>query len=48
MNNRISIATIDSPEFINLQPMDINPLMSDCESVKIFYSRCKGSLHWTE
>ena len=36
MNNRISIATIDSPEFINLQPMDINPLMSKCD-VKVLY-----------
>ena len=26
-----SIATISSPEFINLQPLDINPLMSKCE-----------------
>lgn len=31
-----SIATIDSPEFINLQPLDINPLMSKCE-IKVFY-----------
>ena len=31
-----SIATIDSPEFINLQPLDINPLMSACE-IKVFY-----------
>lgn len=31
-----SIATIDSPEFINLQPIDINPLMSSCE-IKVFY-----------
>ena len=31
-----SIATIDSPEFINLQPLDINPLMSRCE-IKVFY-----------
>lgn len=36
MNNRISIATIDSPEFINLQPIDINPLMSKCD-VKVLY-----------
>ena len=26
-----SIATIDSPEFINLQPLEINPLMSSCQ-----------------
>ena len=31
-----SIATIDSPEFINLTPLDINPLMSECE-IKVFY-----------
>lgn len=31
-----SIATIDSPEFINLQQLDINPLMSSCE-IKVFY-----------
>lgn len=36
MNNRISVATIDSPEFINLKPMDLNPLMSKCE-VKVLY-----------
>ena len=31
-----SIATIDAPEFINLQPLDINPLMSKCE-IKVMY-----------
>lgn len=31
-----SIATIDSPEFINLQQLDINPLMSSCE-IKVLY-----------
>jgi hypothetical protein len=31
-----SVATIDSPEFLNLQPLDINPLMSKCE-IKVFY-----------
>ena len=31
-----SIATIKSPEFINLQPLDINPLMSKCE-IKVLY-----------
>ena len=30
------VATIDSPEFINLQPLDINPLMSKCE-IKVLY-----------
>lgn len=32
----ISIATIKDPEFINLQPLDINPLMSSCE-IKVLY-----------
>ena len=32
-----SIATIDSPEFINLQPLEINPLMSSCE-IKVIYT----------
>ena len=32
----ISVATIDSPEFINLQPMDINPFMSSCD-IKVLY-----------
>lgn len=36
MNNRISVATIDSPEFINLEPVDINPLMSKCD-IKVLY-----------
>jgi len=31
-----SVATISSPEFINLQPLDINPLMSACE-IKVLY-----------
>ena len=31
-----SVATIDSPQFLNLQPLDINPLMSKCE-IKILY-----------
>lgn len=31
-----SFATIEAPEFINLQPLDINPLMSKCE-IKVFY-----------
>ena len=31
-----SVATIDSPEFLNLQPLDINPLMSECE-IKVLY-----------
>ena len=31
-----SIATIDSPEFINLKPLELNPLMSSCE-IKVLY-----------
>jgi hypothetical protein len=31
-----SVATISSPEFINLKPLDINPLMSECE-IKVLY-----------
>ena len=31
-----SVATIDNIEFINLTPLDINPLMSKCE-IKVFY-----------
>ena len=31
-----SVATIHSPEFINLKPLDINPLMSSCE-IKVLY-----------
>ena len=31
-----SVSTIDSPEFINLQPMEINPLMSSCD-IKVLY-----------
>ena len=31
-----SVATIDSPEFLKLQPLDLNPLMSKCE-IKVLY-----------
>lgn len=31
-----SISTIKAPEFINLQPLDVNPLMSSCE-IKVLY-----------
>ena len=31
-----SLATINSPQFINLTPLDINPLMSACE-IKVLY-----------
>ncbi len=33
----ISVATIKDPEFINLQPLEINPLMSSCE-IKVLYT----------
>ena len=33
---QMNISTIDNPEFINLQPLDINPLMSECE-IKVLY-----------
>ena len=36
MNNRISIATIQPPEFINLQPTEVSPLMSKAD-LKVFY-----------
>lgn len=32
----ISISAISNPEFINLQPLDISPLMSKCE-IKVLY-----------
>lgn len=31
-----SVSTIKSPQFINLQPTDINPLISSCD-IKVFY-----------
>ena len=31
-----SLATINSPQFINLQELDINPLMSSCD-IKVLY-----------
>lgn len=31
-----SVSTIDRPEFINLQPSEISPLMSSCQ-IKVFY-----------
>ena len=36
MNNYQSIATINGPEFINLQPLEINPGMAQCE-IKVLY-----------
>ena len=38
-----SIATIESPQFINLQPLDINPLMSKCE-IKVIIIKIKKTL----
>lgn len=32
----LSVSTIKDPEFINLKPLDINPLMSSCE-IKVLY-----------
>ena len=32
----LSVATITSPEFINISPIDINPLISKCE-IKVLY-----------
>lgn len=31
-----SFSTIEAPEFINLQPLELNPLMSECE-IKVLY-----------
>ena len=36
LKNKSDIDMIQGPEFINLQPLDINPLMSKCE-IKVFY-----------
>ena len=36
MNNNRSIKTIADPEFIELTPLDINPLMAQCQ-IKVFY-----------
>ena len=36
MNSRISVATIQPPEFINLQSMDVSPLMTKAD-LKVFY-----------
>ncbi len=36
IKNKSEISTIAGPEFINLQPLDINPLMSECQ-IKVFY-----------
>ena len=36
LKNVSEISTIQGPQFINLEPLDINPLMSKCE-IKVFY-----------
>lgn len=36
LKNKSEISTIDNPEFINLEPLDVNPLMSKCQ-IKVFY-----------
>lgn len=36
LKNISEISMIQGPEFINLQPLDINPLMQQCE-IKVFY-----------
>ena len=36
LKNKSEISMISGPEFINLQPLDINPLMSECQ-IKVFY-----------
>lgn len=36
IKNKSEINTIAGPEFINLQPLDVNPLMSQC-TIKVFY-----------
>ena len=36
MNKRISVSTIQPPEFINLQPDDVSPLMTKAD-LKVFY-----------
>ena len=36
LKNQSDVDMIQGPEFINLQPLDINPLMSKCE-IKVFY-----------
>ena len=36
LKNISEVSTIQGPQFINLEPLDINPLMSKCE-IKVFY-----------
>ena len=43
-----SIATISSPEFINLQPLDINPLMSKCEITVLYVGENRNHSYITK
>lgn len=36
LKNKSEVSMIAGPEFINLQPLDVNPLMSQCQ-IKVFY-----------
>lgn len=36
LKNKSEVNMIQGPEFINLQPLDVNPLMQKCE-IKVFY-----------
>jgi hypothetical protein len=36
LKNQSEISTIQGPEFIDLEPLDINPLLSQCK-IKVFY-----------
>lgn len=36
LKNKSEIDVIAGPEFLNLQPLDINPLMAKCQ-IKVFY-----------
>ena len=36
LKNKSEVNMISGPEFINLQPLDVNPLMSECQ-IKVFY-----------
>lgn len=36
LKNKSEISTIDNPEFINLTPSEVSPLISECE-IKVFY-----------
>ena len=36
LKNKSEVSMIQGPEFINLEPLDVNPLMQKCE-IKVFY-----------